>query len=282
MAQDPIPRDTSFTLSATFQKERRYRPYIEVATQDPTGIALSNDVPYKTIGGRTLSVDIYRPSVDPEKQVIIMVHGGGWRSGDKSQNKDMAVAMAKRGYAVFSPEYRLSLEATYPAAVDDLKDLISWIRDNASHWQLDSANIVILGCSSGGQLASLVGLTSKSHINAIVNIDGIMAFKHPESAEGEMAAQWLGGTYEARPQTWEEASPLTHIHAHTPPMLFINSSIPRFHAGRDDAIRLMDQWGIYHETRTFDDAPHPFWFFHPWFDSMIETIVNFINRLDTK
>ena len=65
----------------------------------------------------------------------------------------------------------------------------------------------------------------------------------PESAEGKVASEWLGGTYEEKPETWIEASALPHIDKNTPPTLFINSSLPRFHAGRNDMFKKFDSIG---------------------------------------
>jgi pectinesterase len=103
------------------------------------------------------------------------------------------------GYATFTAEYRLSTEALYPAAVQDLKAAVRWIRANAPQYHVDANKIASLGFSAGGQLASLVGNTNgvqtfeanegitgvSSDVQAIVDIDGIVAFIHPESAEGD-------------------------------------------------------------------------------------------------
>ena len=62
-------------------------------------------------------------------------------------------------------------------------------------------------------------------------------------------------------------------------MLFINSALPRFHAGRDDLIRLLDRQGIYSEVHTFPDTPHPFWLFHPWFEPTAEYTIAFLDKV---
>lgn len=124
----------------------------------------------------------------------------------------MAAALAKHGYVAVSAEYRLSLEAAYPAAVYDLKAAVRWMRANAKQYGIDTEKIAALGCSAGGQLAALLGITNGNHhfedsldnanlssdVQAVVDIDGTLAFHHPESAEGKAASQWLGGTYEEK------------------------------------------------------------------------------------
>lgn len=289
-----IPKDTSFTIYSTLIKEQKKRPYIEIATpQKPDDILIKTELTYKEIAGRKIRLDIYCPKkTNKLKPAVLLVFGGGWRSGDKNQNVAMSIELAKNGYVAVSPEYRLSLEASYPAAVYDLKAAIRWMRANAKKYGIDTTKIAILGCSAGGQLAALVGNTNgnpsfedaignanySSNVQAVVDIDGTLAFHHPESVEGAAAAQWLGGTYVQKPEIWEEAAPLNHVTNKTPPFIFLNSSTPRFHAGRTDMIKKMDSLHIYSEIHTFEDTPHPFWFFNPWFNPMMGFIVTFLHK----
>lgn len=289
------PVDTSFSIYGSWLKEKKKFPQISIAVPPITSaIKIEENVVYQRLGERELVLDIYRPAKTKKKlPAVLMIFGGGWRSGDKSHNRAMAIKLAEQGYVAVSAEYRLSLEATFPAAVHDLKAAVQWLKQHAKKYQIDINKVATLGCSAGGQLASLIGNTNgntffedstgkqsyNSDVHAVVNIDGTLAFKHPESVEGPVAAQWLGGTWEQRPDVWSNAAPLTHIHAQSPPFLFVNSSIPRFHAGRDDMIKKMDTWGIYHETKTFPDTPHTFWFFNPWFDEMMDTIVSYLDKV---
>jgi pectinesterase len=222
-----------------------------------------------------------------------MIHGGGWRSGNKSQMQVMAQEIASKGYSCFAIEYRLSLEAKYPEGIYDIKNAIKFIKDNAEKFHVDPNKIAVLGCSSGGQLAALIGTTndnlafedvgfkskSSSKVNAIIDVDGILAFKHPESKEGEMAAFWLKGSYEENPENWKNASALSHTNKSTPPILFINSSFERFHAGRDDMIAILKENKIYSEVKTIENSPHSFWFFQPWFDEMTKYITQFLDKI---
>jgi acetyl esterase/lipase len=289
-----IPRDTSFTIRSTLAKEKKLRPYIEVAVPKTVeGVLYKQDVIYRTINGRQLLLDIFYPEkIGERKPAVLLIFGGGWRSGDKAHNHAMAAALANQGYVAVSAEYRLSLEAAYPAAVYDLKGAVRWMRANGKQYGIDTGKIATLGCSAGGQLAALLGTTNgnphfedslgnatlSSDVQAVVDIDGTLAFHHPESAEGKAASQWLGGTYDKKPEVWTEAAPLEHVDRKTAPMLFLNSSLPRFHAGRDDMIKKMNALNIYSEVHTFDDTPHPFWFFNPWFDPMMEYVVAFLDK----
>lgn len=294
-----IPRDTSFTVYGTYLKESKKYPFIKIAEPSlPKGVAVKQDAVYSTIGSRELHADVFYPIKESKKGYpgVVLIFGGGWRSGDKSQSVPMAQQIAAKGYVTVAVEYRLSLEAGYPAAVHDIKAAIRWLRANAKTYHLDKTKIATHGVSAGGQLAALAGSTNglkkfegnggnpkqSSAVQAIVDVDGVLAFKHPESAEGAIAAQWLGGTSEEKPEVWQEASALTYAGKNTPPVLFINSSNPRFHAGRDDMIKKLEQSGIYTEVHTLPDTPHPFWFFHPWFEPTVNYTVNFLDKVFKK
>ncbi|HJY13130.1 MAG TPA: hypothetical protein VJ304_10110, partial [Flavobacterium sp.] len=120
---------------------------------------------------------------------------------------------------------------------------------------------------------------SSSKVNAIIDIDGVLAFKHPQSSEGDMASFWLGGTYDEKPENWKNASALNHTNKGSPPVLFINSSFDRFHAGRDDMIAILNQYKIYNEVKTIENAPHSFWFFEPWFSETIVYTTQFLDKI---
>lgn len=280
-AQELLKVDTSFTIGSTYVKESKKRPYITLAEKSDTALYTIRQIPYKKTDDRILSLDAYLPhNFDTLYPCLILIHGGGWRSGNKEMMATLAKALAHQ-FVVLSVEYRLSLEAKFPAAYIDLMDAVLWAKSQ-KQLPIDTARIGVIGTSSGAQLASLLGTNSTSKtsafVQAVVNIDGIVAFNHRESEEGEMASFWLGGTYDQNPTLWEKASPLFLVNSKTAPMLFLNSSIPRFHAGRDDMICKMTDLGIPTSVYTFEDSPHTFWFFNPWFEPMIAKIISFLNK----
>jgi acetyl esterase/lipase len=288
--QKNIPRDTSYTLHSTLIKIRKSHPDIEISAAYPIhngGVTEQKDIPYAEVSGRDLRADLFFKThpATALRPGILMVHGGGWRTGDKSLMTPMAQQFANAEYFVMAPEYRLSTEATYPAALNDVYTALEWMYENAATYRLDTAKLVIFGCSAGGQLAALAGTTfhkrNSTHmpVAAIVDVDGILAFKHPDSKEGTMAAQWLGGTYEEVPHRWIEASPLTHADETTPPTLFLGSMHPRFLAGRQDFIRILDSYGVMSRTRIFDDAPHSFWLLNPWFERTVSEVLDFLEEV---
>ncbi|WP_348823055.1 alpha/beta hydrolase [Flavobacterium aestuarii] len=290
-AQTKNTIDTSYTPKSVYHKEIKNYPFITlIQPRNHPNVIEKKEIVYYKIKDRQLHLDAYY--TNKKNPAIIILHGGGWKSGNKSQMEIFAQEMASRGFSCFTIEYRLSQEAKYPAGIFDAKKAIQFIKINAEKFNTDTAKIAILGCSSGGQMAALIGSTNNnrhfenkslnktaSTVQAIVDIDGIVAFKHPESEEGSAASQWLGGSYDEKPETWKEASALTHIDKNTPPALFINSSKKRFHAGRDDMIAILNQYKIYNEVKTFENSPHSFWFLNPWFDETVNTTVQFLNKI---
>jgi pectinesterase len=155
-----------------------------------------------------------------------------------------------------------------------------------------------MGESAGGQLAVLVGVTAQKdifcdinklnkqeiRINAIVDFDGVLAFIHPLSEEGGKpgkpgaSEKWFGVHYKTDPSKWIEASPLTYVGKNTPPTLFLASSFPRFNAGREEMIETMNKFGIYSEKHIFEDAPHSFWLFNPWFEPSLKMMLGFLEK----
>ena len=295
--------DTSFTVRGSYLREKKYHPDITLADSTlPAGVRIHKAIVYSTpTAGRNLKVDVYeQPAVSGKtRPAVVMIHGGGWRSGERAHNNTLAGQLAAEGFVAIPVDYRLSTEALYPAAVHDSKAAIRWVRANAAKYAIDPNRIAVLGFSAGGQLAALVGTTNgqvpfegtggnarySSAVQAIVDIDGLLAFIHPESGEGDdsksisAATHWFGYSKAQRPDLWQEASALTHIDQRTPPILFLNSSVDRMHSGRDDLIKKLHELGIYSAVHTFPGAPHTFMFFNPWFTPTLRYISDFLNRV---
>ncbi|HOF56685.1 MAG TPA: hypothetical protein PK039_07145 [Prolixibacteraceae bacterium] len=122
-------------------------------------------------------------------------------------------------------------------------------------------------------------------VQAVVNMDGILAFIHPESGEGadtpgkpSAATLWFGGNTSEKKELWLQASPLSHPFPGTAPFLFINSSQPHFHAGRDEFAAQLDSMGIPCEIKTLENTPHTFWLFNPWLPEVVRLPTRFLSR----
>lgn len=292
-----VPRDTSYTVQGSYLKEVKHFPFIQtVDTLVPGNINAYEEIVYKKmegspIGNRELRLSVYRPQDQQTYPMVLMIHGGGWNSGSPDMQKALAINLAKKGFVTATVEYRLIPEAPYPAAEEDINDALRWLYTNSERFNGEKNKIAVSGCSAGGQLAALVGTKNENGwIKGIINIDGISTFTSNESIdraekarlEGEslpVDAIWLGGTYKERSETWQGASALYNVHQKSAPICFINSSIPRFHNGRDEHIHTLDSLGIYSEVHTFDETPHTFWLFHPWHLSTVNYAANFLWKL---
>lgn len=292
--QNNVERDTTYTVASTYAKELKKYPFIQVVKKKTkSNVVEYKSIVYRKIGNRSLLLDGYCYQSKEAQPAVILIHGGGWKSGDKLHMEPMAMEIASRGYNCFSIEYRLSPEAKYPAAVFDVKRAIQFIKSNGAKFNVDTARVAVLGCSSGGQMAALVGSTNgnklfeekdktnktTTDVQAVIDMDGILAFKHPQSQEGTVASLWLNGDYNENPQHWEAASALNHVNEHNPPILFINSDMERFHAGRDDMIVKLNAFGIYIELKQINKSPHSFWLFDPWFDQTVNYATQFLNKI---
>ena len=115
---------------------------------------------YATPGGSPLCADLYLPKIAAgPRPVIVYIHGGGFRIGDRRLAPALKRFFARSGFAMASIDYRLRQEAVFPAAVEDVKTAVRWLRRNADRFGLDPNHVGLWGSSAGGQLASLCGTT---------------------------------------------------------------------------------------------------------------------------
>ena len=293
--------DTSYSLYSAYTGTIKSNPEATFVKElGSSSVIEEKNITYCNNGKRKLLLDAFYPrqKISGKRIAVIIVHGGGWRTGSKTLHHPLAQRLAAMGYVCFTPEYRLSTEALYPAGVFDIKSAIRWVRKNAIKYNIDENKIVVSGHSAGGELAAMMGATNgirsfegdgcdkniSSNVNAVIDMDGLLAFIHPESGEGDdskrtsAATNWFGYSKIENPEYWKQGSPLTHVGSHTPPTLFLNSNVARMHAGRDDYIKILNEFAIYTAVKTFD-APHSFVLFEPWFTPTLQTMDAFLKRV---
>ena len=293
--------DTTYSLYSAYAGTIKTNPEAKLVNEIHfSNLVEEKNINYCKIGDRKLLMDAFyaKWKASPKRTAIIIIHGGGWRSGNRTLHHPLAQRLAKMGYVCFTPEYRLSTEALYPAGVYDIKAAIRWVRKNAAKYNLNEDRIVVAGHSAGGELAAMMGATNgidslegdgcnkkvSSRVNAVIDIDGILAFIHSESGEGDdskrisAATNWFGYSKTENPELWKQGSPLTHVGPFSAPTLFINSNVTRMHAGREDFIDVLKLYNIYSEVRTFN-APHSFILFNPWLDSSVVYIDKFLKKV---
>lgn len=295
-----IPVDDSYTVSQRYEAYKAQWPELQWPVLTfAAGQRIQFDRRYKKIGTRELHVDVFLPVVRAgsgtgSDQGIVLVHGGGWRSGNKSNFYAIANGLAQRGYAVFLPEFRLSPEARYPAGLVDVSDAIVWVKAQSSEFGVDPARIALGGESSGGQMAAVLAyasalplfksrVTDDTRVNALIDLDGVLDFTSPlalkfENAAGERspAAFWLGGSMQRAGARWREASATTYVGAGSPRSLVVASGEPRFTAGIDQVRATLGAHGVACESRVFPNTPHAFWLFEPYSTQIVDLIDSFL------
>jgi len=202
---------------------------------------LIRDVEYARAGEHGLKLDLHIPHGKPRPPLIVWVHGGAWRSGSK--NNMPLGKLVEDGYAVASVDYRLSVEAKFPAQIHDLKAAIRFLRGHA--WNVPSRKIVIAGDSAGAHLAALVGvsngqaelegemgtdLAESSEVQGIISFYGAanlttilkQSTPHGLSVREPALGLLLGGQPDDVPALARLASPVFHVDRRDPPLLLLH------------------------------------------------------------
>ena len=207
----------------------------------PADVELIPDIEYGKVGLRPLKLDLYRPKKLKEPVPgLIFIHGGGWSGGDKKVYRLHASRYAQRGYVAVSIAYRFSGEAPFPAAVQDAKCAVRWMRTEGKRYGIDPNNIAVLGGSAGGHLAMMVGYSSdvkelegqgghqqvSSRPQAVVNLYGPSDLTTPLGQASDLVHKFLGGKkYEEDPELYEKASPIHYLTKDDPPTLILHGTL---------------------------------------------------------
>ncbi len=207
------------------------------------------DVAYTPTVG-TQKMDIYLPAGDGPFPVIINLHGGGFKFGDKGMvDAHPGQEFLQAGYAIVSIDYRLSGEAKFPAAVLDAKAAVRFLRANAAKYKLDPDKIVAFGQSAGGNIAAMLGTTGdvaefddaklgnagvSSRVQAVVDwfgptdfgqmdaqakAQGCSASDQKHNASDSFESLYLGATVPDAPALVKKANPITYITKDDAPFL---------------------------------------------------------------
>ena len=159
-------------VAAVEQDESDVLPDSDGEELDLTNAAeIFSDVPYDTVSEKQ-SVNVFVPAGDGPFPAIFAIHGGGFMFGDKvgGGNNTIIEAGLRRGYVVVAVGYRLSGEAQFPAAADDVLSAISFIRENAEAYRVDPNRFVSWGGSAGGNLSALAGTKGDRELGTNVQV----------------------------------------------------------------------------------------------------------------
>lgn len=265
----------------------------------PEGVEVKADLVYATGNGRPLHLDLFLPGKgDGPFPGVVYIHGGGWRSGSKIQFRRQAAYMATKGFAGACIEYRLSAEAKYPAAAEDAKAAVRWMRANSLKYKIDADRIGAAGGSAGGHLAAMLGTTRgmaklegnggnggfSSQVQAVAAFNPVLDFlkrmKDSRGAAPAAIASFLGATYMENPRLWAEASPITHAGKDSAPFLFLHGTADKT-VPYEQSVEMMKKLqaaGVHAEIFTAEGANHGFFNHPPWFEPTLKRMEEFFTK----
>jgi len=165
---------------------------------------------------------------------VIMVHGGGWDSGERGQIPQFNDWLARNGYAVADMSYRLAPGSTWPAQRDDVAAAVAFVKAHAAAWNVDGSRLVLMGRSAGGQIAEASAYALRDP-----DIRGVVALYAPADMNfawtwgtpddplnsPKLLRQFLGGTPETARPAYDSASAILLVDARTPPTLLVHGTI---------------------------------------------------------
>ncbi len=189
---------------------------------------MHKNVVYSQLPEQILFADIYVPPGKGPFPGILVIHGGGWCRGKRTEMNGIAKRFAKCGYVSVNIDYRLAPRFVFPAQIHDCKKAVRWMRENAKLYQIDPDRIGVFGYSAGAHLAALLGTTglanglegelsaTSSRVQAVAAGAGPMnLMKYPQS---ELIVQFLHATIQGNPEIFRQASPIASVSKDNPPM----------------------------------------------------------------
>lgn len=272
---------------------RRFRAKDKV----PPGVVAHTDLVFGRGGGRPLLLDLYAPAAKAPNGSpgVILIHGGGWAGGNRRAFQAMAQQLAKRGFAAATIEYRLSGEARFPAAVEDCKAAVRWMRANAARHDINPDAIGLVGGSAGGHLAAMVALTGDSRLfegsggnpetsssvkACVVMGTGVDQVTRAIETQKPIKNQldFFGGPYRQKKDIYAQGSPITHVSPGDPPVLIIEGEKDRPGQRYPKFRQRLDAADVPHRLVVVQGGRHGCWNSHPWFLPMTAEIAAFLHE----
>ncbi|NCW88017.1 MAG: alpha/beta hydrolase [Chitinophagia bacterium] len=223
---------TSLRLFAQSSSDTTYKP-----VEYPAGYTAQLNVVYTKVNDWEGKVDLYLPPASKKgSPVIINIHGGGWKNGVKESQGGFSTFF-KAGFAVANLEYRLTGQATAPAAIEDVRCALIYLIKNAETLHIDKNRIIIMGGSAGGHLALMGGLLGNDHrfdtncpgvedikVAAIIDkygITDVWDWAYGKNITSKSAISWLGD--KAKDENFAASvSPMTYVNKNSPPVLIVH------------------------------------------------------------
>lgn len=214
---------------------------IEDEPEVPANVKVIQDIVYKETAEKTLKLDIYHfDSLDTPRPLLVFIHGGSWKKGNKDDYLPYLVDYVKKGYVTATVAYRFSQEAIFPAALDDVVCAVKWLKSNAQDYHIDPNKVAVIGGSAGGHLAMLLGYHGNdpdyqgacdstevdASVQAVVNLYGPVDLTTDFAINHPSVHQLMGAEYSpASKAAYEAGSPINFITPDDPPTLTFHGTI---------------------------------------------------------
>ena len=231
----------------------------------PEGVT-RRTVTYGTGSGRSLNGTLFSPtnSDGALRSAVVFVHGGGWVAGHSVMHDRHAAHLAADGFVALTINYRLVAEAPWPAALDDVRAAVRYVRDHAVELGVDPSRIAVSGASAGGHLAELVAAqsTPDSDVGVAAAVLWYPVVDVSFAGVAEPIRSFLVGTFDAMlggtPR--EHATPATYVSASHPPVLTL-VGVDDAATPKDDTVAfhaLLDAAGVRNEIEVVPGVGHGF------------------------
>jgi len=193
---------------------------------EPTGdLTVRRDIAYAAIDGfsqHLTSLDVYTVAKSANRPVLVWIHGGGWRTGDKGHVQTKPAVFVKEGFVFASINYRLVPNVTYREQAQDVAAAISFLQTHAHEYGGNPERIVVMGHSAGAHLAALVATDDRylqeaglalSAIKGVVLLDGggYDIARQMNELAGPRNRQTYSSVFGEDERVWKDASPITHV-----------------------------------------------------------------------
>jgi acetyl esterase/lipase len=249
-----------------------------VLSAGATEILVEKDVEYSNPDEQHLQLNLYAPKdITTPAPAIVCIHGGGFRAGKREGWDARCQMLAENGYVAVTVTYRLAPKYPFPAAVNDVKAAVRWLRANASKYKIDPERIGTVGDSAGGHLALFLGVTGgvkqfdadgdnldqSSRVSCVVSYYGPSDFtqSYGKSVDAaEVLPLFLGGNVEKERRRHILASPLYWVTPEAPPTLCIHGTVDKYvaHEQAEWMVDKLKAAEVHAELLTLDGAGHGF------------------------
>jgi acetyl esterase/lipase len=205
-------------------------------------IKVQRDLVYGKAGDVELKLDLATPTdSDGPFPAVVLIHGGAWREGKRSDLGGTIEVLARFGYVAVTVEYRLVPATAFPGQIEDCKAAVRWLRASAKTYKIDADHIGAVGFSAGGHLACLLGTTTKdddlegksgnadqsSRVQAVVSFFGptdLTTKNWSEELESKILVPFVGGTFMDKPELYKKVSPISYVRKDAAPHLFFHGT----------------------------------------------------------